>query len=69
MSNSKIHQITIESIGIDNEIEWREIVTGGNKVAARRKANRIVWNTCLDDVKIEKRVNQYDDNLEIWRLK
>jgi hypothetical protein len=61
------HQITIESIGINQEIEWRETVTAANKSAARRKANKAVkgWG---DVSKIEKRTNQYCKDLEIWRL-
>jgi hypothetical protein len=61
------HQITIESIGINQEIEWRETVTAANKSAARRKANKAVkgW---ADVSKIEKRTNQYCKDLEIWRL-
>jgi hypothetical protein len=61
------HQITIESIGINQEIEWRETVTAANKSAARRKANKAVkgW---ADVSKIEKRTNQSCKDLEIWRL-
>jgi hypothetical protein len=61
------HQITIESIGINQEVEWRETVTAANKSAARRKANKAVkgW---ADVSKIEKRTNQYCKDLEIWRL-
>ena len=63
------HQITVQSIAINNEIEWQEIVTAGNKSAATRKANSIVWSCGLDDIVIEKTTNQYDKSIETWRLK
>ena len=62
------HQITIESIGINNLVEWRETVEAANKAAARRKANKVV-NGCGFNGEIDKRVNQYCKDLEIWRLR
>ena len=62
------HQITVQSITSLGEIEWTEVVTATNKAAASRKAYRIIWD-CGHEGEIEKHVNEYDETLEVWRLK
>ena len=63
------HQITVQSIAKNNEIEWQEIVIAGNKSAATRKANSIILSCGMDEIVIEKTTNQYDESIETWRLK
>lgn len=62
-----MHQITLESLTRLGTIEWREVIQAKNKAAAARKAYSLIRSTG-EAVRINKTINQFDANLETWRI-